>query len=153
MAGRKKTATSYAELIAEAEAAVVAVKDPELRRVAFEKILATLLDDGQTSSDQKESQKKISVRTKSKSARPPVGKRGARRGPKKYIEDLLADGFFDKKQRTIADVKAELANRGHHVALTGLSGPLQALTQQRKLRRQKITAKDGGKTTYAYSVW
>jgi hypothetical protein len=147
MAG-KKPMTSYAELIAEAEAAVVAVKDPELRRVAFEKILATLLDNGPPSSVQKKTQKGISPQSKSKSARPTAGK-----GPKKYIEELLADGFFGKKQRTIADVKAELANRGHHVALTGLSGPLQALTQQRKLRRQKITAGDGGRTTYAYSVW
>ncbi len=34
----------YAAMVAEAEASVSAVKDPELRRVAFEKILGTLLE-------------------------------------------------------------------------------------------------------------
>ena len=35
---------TYAAMAAEAEAAVASVKDPELRRVAFEKILTALLE-------------------------------------------------------------------------------------------------------------
>jgi hypothetical protein len=47
-----------------------------------------------------------------------------------------------------------LANRGHHIPLTSLSGRLQSLTQERKLRRQKTAASSKGtKTTYAYSNW
>jgi hypothetical protein len=50
--------TEYAAMAAEAEASVSAVKDPELRRVAFEKILATLLERGQLKSlEQKRSPK------------------------------------------------------------------------------------------------
>ena len=66
---------------------------------------------------------------------------------------MIEDDFF-KRQRTIAEVKAELANLGHHVAITSLSGPLQNLTRERKLRRQKVTADGkGAKSTYAYSNW
>ncbi len=146
------TAT-YTKIVAEAEAAVAAMKDPELRRVAFEKILATLLEGEQPASG---GPKPPSKRQKVKPGAIGGGKRSAsqtRQGPKAYVETMIDDGFF-KKQRTIAEVKAELANRGHHVALTSLSGPLQKLTQERRLRRQKVTANGKGtKTTYAYSNW
>jgi len=49
-------------------------------------------------------------------------------------------------------VKAELENRGHHIALTSLSGPLQKLTLKKQLRRQK-TKTAGKKQTYSYSNW
>ena len=141
---------TYAILVAEAEAAVAAVKDPELRRVAFDRILATLLEAKQPAEGRR--QKAIRAQTKAKASRVSDDAPSSKRGPKAYIEQLIADGFF-KKQKTIAEVKAELANGGHHIAMTSLSGPLQSLTQQRKLRRQKLAARDGAKSTYAYSNW
>ncbi len=131
----EKASRTYAAMIAEAEAAVASVKDPELRRVAFDRILATLLEARQPT--ELKSQRKAPTQHKSTAPRRPSRAAEGRRGPKSYVEELITDGFFDKKQRTIADVKAELANRGRHIALTGLSGPLQSLTQQRQLRRQK----------------
>jgi hypothetical protein len=144
---------AYAALAQEAEAAVAAVKDPELRRVAFDKILGTLLEanSGAGSTVSKRAAKRQSGRAANRTVRSST--RSQTKGPKAYVEVLIEDGYF-KKQRTIADVKAELANRGHHIALTSLSGPLQALTQQRRLRRQKAsTDKKGAKTTYVYSNW
>jgi hypothetical protein len=145
--------TEYAAIVAEAEASVSAVKDPELRRVAFEKILVTLLEGGQSKSGgQKRSPRP--ERGSSPAERSDKRSGGAsRQGPKAYVEALLDDGFF-KEQRTIVEVKAELANQGHHIALTSLSGPLQKLTQERRLRRQKVTA-DGkaSKAAFAYSNW
>lgn len=147
-------ATTYAALAHEAEAAVAAVKDPELRRVAFDKILGTLLE--ANSSGAGSTVSKRVARRKAGKAADRTARSSAKsqtKGPKAYVEELIEDGYF-KKQRTIADVKAELANRGHHIALTNLSGPLQALTQQRRLRRQKAAAdKKGAKTTYVYSNW
>lgn len=147
-------ALGYSEMAREAEAAVVSVKDPELRRVAFEKILQSLLDSQSTGSGQPRRKPKNTGRLAhgaakgdSRQAPKPI------RGPKAYIERLIEDNFF-KKQRTIADVKAELANHGHHVVLTSLSGPLQKLTQERRLRRQKVAANgNGAKSAYAYSNW
>ena len=149
----ESNAAKYAQMVNEAEAAVTAVKDPELRRVAFEKILATMLEGGSARSE--------SLRSKPNGKRS-AGKSGAgtkrstgkaKHGPQSRIEELIDGGFF-KKQQTIAQVKSELANCGHHIALNNLSGPLQRLTRAKKLRRQKIAAnKKGPKNTYAYSNW
>lgn len=147
MATDAKTA-QYAVIVQEAEAAVAAVKDPELRRVAFEKILATLLE-GEAPTRPKPSKKgKAADAPRAKEVR---GAKPAARRPKAKVEELVQEGFF-KKQQTIAAVKAELADRGYHIPLTSRSGPLQKLTQEKKLRRQKVTADGkGSKTTYAYS--
>ena len=149
----------YAALVAEAEAAVASVKDPELRRVAFEKILETLLEQSSTRSStggtgrSKRRSKKNTLAKKARTKKARSKKARARKGPKSRVAELIDDGFF-KKQRTIADVKAELANRGHHIAITSLSGPLQSLTQDRRLRRQRVTgASKGTKGTFAYSNW
>jgi hypothetical protein len=143
----------YAAMVTEAEVAVASVKDPELRRVAFEKILTTLLE--QVTTPHGPSRAKPGGRKAGKyGARAGAqGEKNLRRGPKAYVQELIKDSFF-KKQRTLADVKAELVNRGHHVALTSLSGPLQLLTQEKQLRRQKTSADGKGtKTTFVYSNW
>jgi hypothetical protein len=147
--------TEYTAMVAEAEASVSAVKDPELRRVAFEKILVTLLERQQSQSHGK---KRSSLRPKRESAtaqKDSAYSSGATRlGPKGHVEALIKEGFFEGKQRTIAEVKAELANQGHHIALSSLSGPLQKLTQEHRLRRQKVTADGkGSKAAFAYSNW
>ena len=146
-----KTQEGYAAIVAEAEAAVASVKDPELRRVAFEKILSTLLERPAHRSSAHASRRAQTASAEPATAQPAAKK--TKRGPMAYVQELVDEGFF-KKQRTIADVKVELANRGHHVPLTSLSGRLQSLTQRRTLRRQKTTAKgEKAKSTYAYSNW
>lgn len=137
-------ASNYSQVVAQAEAAVAAVKDPELKRIAFQKVLDDLLSSPSKSS---------SGTRRPKVARPTrddKSKKRAKSGPQAYIEEMIDDGFF-KKPKTIAQVKAELENRGHHIALTSLSGPLQKLCQRRTLRRQKV--KSGKKQTFAYSHW
>lgn len=141
---------SYADLVAEAEAAVSGVKDPELRRVAFDKILETLL--AKPTVPQEGQRNRTTAKT---AARKGGGgkKVTGRAGPKTRVAELVDEGFF-AKQRTIADVKAELANRGYHIPLTSLSGPLQSLTRERRLRREKSTKTGkGAKGIYAYSAW
>jgi hypothetical protein len=148
-----KPATAYAAMAAEAEAAVAAVKDPELRAVAFEKILSTLLEGHISQQGSKVTKRTGTTGTPTATSQERKGETKKPSGPKAYVEALIDEGFFEK-QRTIADVKAELANGGRHIAVTSLSGPLQALTRERRLRRQKGTANDSGtKTTYAYSNW
>jgi hypothetical protein len=112
-AGTVSEATDYAALVAQAEKAVSAVKDPELRRIAFQKVLDELLAGGGSAN---EKTKRASV----------------------------------KKQKALGEVKDELANRGHHIPLTSLSGPLQTLCKEKVLRRQKASG-PRGKKTFAYS--
>jgi len=133
----------YAELAAQAERAVSGVKDAELRRVAFEKILEDLLGSGSSkrSTGKSSGLKKVSQ----------GGKKSGRRGPTGYLREMVDEGFF-KKPKTMAAVKAELENRGHHIPFTSLSGPLQTLCQKKELRRQK-TKTTGKKQAYTYSEW
>ena len=139
------TKPDYAELVAQAEKAVAGVKDPELKRIAFQKVLDDLLGpSGSLTTRQPASPRK-------QTAAPKKGQRGTRGGPQAYLDELVDEGFF-KKPKTIAHVKAELENRGHHIPLTSLSGPLQTLCQRRTLRRQKLKT-SGKKQTFAYSNW
>jgi hypothetical protein len=141
--------SDYSDLVAQAERAVASVKDPELKRAAFERVLEDLLAKRTGGASLRKG-----TRSKASSVTPkPTAGRTAKpkSGPQAYVEELVADGFF-KKPKTIAQVKAELENRGRHIPITSLSGPLQKLCQRRVLRRQKGTTKDTSKT-FSYSLW
>ena len=136
---------NYVDLVAQAEKAVAGVKDPELRKIAFQRILDDLLG----ASDSKGAHQAPSRTKESASAAPK--KKGAKAGPNGRLVELCDDGFF-AKPKTIAQVKAELENQGHHIPVTSLSGPLQRLCQRKVLRRQKVKA-SGKKETFTYSNW
>lgn len=138
----------FAELAEEAEQSVAGVKDPELRRIAYQKILEELLANG--SSDPGES---TSASKRRRRGARVVKKSGAKKrsGPQAYVEELAEEDFF-KKPKTIANVKAELENRGHHIPITSLSGPLQTLCQRKILRRSRAKGATS-KQQYSYSNW
>lgn len=138
----------YSDLLAQAEKSVSGVKDPELRRVAFEKILDDLL-----SKAGEEKKGTASSKPREEREKPPAERQGKLKpgGPQAYVEELIGEKFF-AKPKTISEVKAELGNRGHHIPLTSLSGPLQTLCKKKALRRHKTDGK-GGKKTYVYSNW
>jgi hypothetical protein len=141
----------YPELVTQAEAATKSIKDPELRRVAFERVLDDLLSGGGTATPSTTSRVRRPARSKGKRQAGPRPRKSS--GPKGYIRELKDEGFF-KKPKTIAQVKAELANRGHHIALNNLSGPLQSLCKERVLRRHMAKSSDKAKrATYNYSEW
>lgn len=141
----------YSSIVTQAEAAVQSVKDPELRRVAFEKILETLFGGGVAAVSKAKSPKKSGSKSSKGKSVSKTASNGS--GPKSKLLELIEDGYF-KEQRTLTDVKAELADRGFHIPVTSLSNPLMRLTRQKKLRRQKLSAGGkGAKTTYAYSNW
>lgn len=138
----------YSDLVLQAEKSVSAVKDPELRRVAFEKILDDLL-----SKPEKGIKKTVSSKDRSGPSISPVEGKGIVKpgGPQAYVEELAKEEFFSKP-KTISEVRVELGNRGHHIPRTSLSGPLQTLCKKKVLRRHKVDNK-GGKKTYVYSNW
>src|SRR5262249_40712905 len=119
---------------------VAGVKDPELRRAAFEKILQHLLEN-QGGPAKKPKPKAAQGRSKTKAKAT---------GPTGRIGDLIDDGFFNKP-RNITEVKVELANRGHHIPITALSTPLQRLCKAKRLRRQKGIASGGD--GFGYTNW
>jgi hypothetical protein len=140
------TGKDYAKLVDQANKAVSSVKDAELKRIAFQKILEDLM-----SQDDQLQREKPPVKTE-KSAKSTKGGAKKASGLQAYIDELIVEGFF-KKQKTISQVKAELENRGHHIPMTSMSGPMQRLCQRRILRRQKIKGDGKQKQTFGYSNW
>jgi len=138
-------ATNYKDLVAQAEMAVSSVSDPSLKQIAFQKVLDDLLKSSTEPEEVVGSGKVSKSRVKKKKREALRG--SARGGPTQYIQELIGDGFF-KKPKTISEVKAELGNRGHHIALTGLSTPLIRLCKAKVLRRHK-----GENNTFLYSPW
>jgi hypothetical protein len=143
----------FAELAEEAEQSVAGVKDPELRRIAYQKILEDLLGGAasgtpraRASRGQRSSPAAAPAKWKKESGPPKK-----RSGPAAYLQELVAEDFF-AKPKTIANVKAELEDRGHHIPLTSLSGPLQKLCQRRILRRSRAKGATS-KQQYSYSNW
>jgi len=141
----------YAEMVKQAEAAVASVKDGDLKGIAFGKILDALLGPGTGGREQQREPSPKGGPGPTVGRKAPGAKPGRKKtGPKAYVEDLISDGFFSSP-KTLTAVRAELGNRGHHVPMTSLSGPMITLCQERQLRRQK--AKDGKKQIYTYSHW
>jgi hypothetical protein len=91
------TSPDYSALVAQAEKAVQGVKDPELRRIAYQKVLEELLGGGRGPS------KGTTKRRTRQKASTGVGKSSGR-GPKKYITEMHEDGFF-KKPKTMTEVR------------------------------------------------
>jgi hypothetical protein len=131
----------FQSILKDAEQAVQGVKDPALKSVAFGKAIDALMG--------------VSVGPHAKRGKAAVP-RDAPSGPRKksgtagVLQELVDEEHF-RSQRSLTDVKNELANRGHHVPLTSLSGPMQALCKKRVLRREKKIV--GNKQTYVYSNW
>jgi membrane protein involved in colicin uptake len=135
-------AKNYSELVAEAEQALQAVKDAELRRIAFQKVLEELLGGGSSGGERQVRGNRRAKRVNSKSQ---SQRKQASAGPINYIREMIDEGFFKKTPRTITETKVELQNHGHNLPVTSLSGPLQRLCQKKELRRHR---QDG---QYVYS--
>jgi hypothetical protein len=127
---------NFSDLAVEAERSVQGVKDPELRRIAFEKVLEELLAGHSPSGARRAKKAAASHSTRKETSSGPTG----------YLREMAGEGFF-KKQKTISDAQVELENRGHHIPTSSLSGPLQKLCKEKVLRRQR---KDG---LFVYSNW
>ena len=105
MAGR----SDYSVLVGQAEKAVGSVKDPELKRAAFEKILEDLLArKGTTGTTEPVKVPRRHEAPASKARIAPKTVHAPRGGPQAYVEELVEEAFF-KKPKTITQVKAELS--------------------------------------------
>jgi hypothetical protein len=94
----------YPKLVEQAEKAVAGVKDPELKGIAFQKVLDNLLQSSSSTKATKatKAERRGAVRQR---------KSGRRAGPAAHLAELVEEGFF-RKPKTITQVKGELENRG-----------------------------------------
>lgn len=126
--------------VEEAEAAVASVKDPELRKAAFEKILAKLI--GEAASGGVGPRSRVKAPNVKRDARPAK----PRSGPQAHVEELIDADFF-KKPKQFKAIMEELEAHGHHLPRTTLSPTLLALCRAKKLRRRKVD------DAWEYSNW
>lgn len=149
----------YAAKVAEAEAAVKAVKDTDLRRAAFEKVLEHLL--GSTSGHPFRGAKETSPKSRAHAGKSTAAQKansgpndtgatkGARRraqdgsrargrpGPKAAIGQLLESGYL-RSARTISQIQEELQHRrGHRYAVQELSPALVRSVRDGSLTRER----------------
>lgn len=129
------------DLRKQAEKAVSDMPDGEVKVKAFEVILSHLLSGSEK--PRKSAEDTVVKPTKKQKAE--TAQAGSIRG--RIL--VLRDEDFFKNQKTISEVREELRAHGWHYPLTTLSGSLQALVQQRKLRRER--AKQGKKKIWKYS--
>jgi len=129
----------------EAEAAVKDMPEGDLKNTAFATILAHRLGQGTAPVPPSPSP----TRTKARSA---TNKAGAprREGTTARLLRLVEEGFF-AQPRSLADIKAALAERGWHYQVESLGTPVTRLVQSKHkyLRRTQIA--EGGKKIWKYS--
>jgi hypothetical protein len=126
------------ELRKQAEKAVRDMPEGDLKVKAFETILAHLLS-GNARRAAEPSDRKSKVAPKNGESAPTTPKSLGDR-----VLLLKAEGFFIS-QRSIAEIRDELKTNGWHYPVTSMSGPLQSLVQNRKLRREKVANGEGRK--------
>ena len=120
-----------------AERAVEGMSDGPLKIAAFQTILAKLL----TESAPTEQVQRVPVKAPAGRSEQPGTLTGR-------ILAIGSEGFF-KTQRSLGEVRESLGSRGWHYPLTTLSGVMQALVRQRKLRRERMAV--GNKQVWKYS--
>lgn len=132
--------------VEKAEQIVSAIKNPQLKPVAFGRVLDFLLHGGEDRG--KVSTKHIGkVRTIKK-----VERTKKRDGPKTWMEELIEEGFFEKP-KTVKELLSVLEERDHHLKNSDMQPYLRIFMKEKGLRRKKQASKEGGKAVWHYSNW
>lgn len=126
------------------------VSDPELKKIAFQTVLAHLLESQQPAI--------TSLSRTPRGSRRPTGTptagesepRRVREGPSAWVSKLIHEDFF-AKPRLIGDVVNRLGEVGHTLLSKDVSYPLAKFCDLRRLRRTKTGKDKKGKTVWSYT--
>lgn len=142
--------TNIAELVKQAERSTADVKDADLRKVAFDRVLQHLLE----ATGPRPSQRQEAKIPQSSDDAAPAAKGSSRAGPMAWLEELVGEGFFQAPKNQ-AEMLAELAARGHHLRDSDITSQLERLVVRRLLRRSKIAnpRSRGPREIWGYSNW
>jgi hypothetical protein len=125
-----------------AEAAVAEMADGALKTAAFQTILTQLL--------QNESARFSPASVRGPQIKPSVRKKNGSvaEGTTGRLISLIDEGIFGQ-QRSLAEIRRLLSERGWHYRLEDLGTPFTRLVRRRLLRR--VQAAEGGKKIWKYS--
>ncbi len=116
--------------------------DDDIKFYTYQVVFSKLLDDNYSAPY---NVNKVTSPNKSK------GKTSIQKGPNYQLKILISEGFFTK-QRTIPDILADLTKKSFHYKHGDLTRPLEALCQDRVLRREQKKL-HGNKSLWHYSNW
>jgi len=139
---KKESLTNLHAVIAEAEKVVGGVTDPELRRVAFDRVLQHFLQSSQH----------VGKPPPHAPARVKADKGSTKPGPKTWLQELADEGFFATPKH-LAAIREALDERGHILKPQDLTAPLANLVKEKVLRRKKMSAQEGGKAQVHWYNW
>ncbi len=147
------TDTNMKEIVAQAEKAVESVKEPSLKKVAFETVLSHLLG-ASTVAPVKPQGRQHGAVAAARHNRPQLERAptGRKSGLMSRLQELVDEDFFEKP-KPLTDVVSALAERACHVRQTDLTWQMAKLVDDRVLRRKKATVGKGGRSVWAYSNW
>jgi hypothetical protein len=128
-----------------AQSVTQGIGDPQLRGIAFGKVLERLLAGEPLALTPHVEHPRPSPSQPQKVAVPP-----GREGPNAWIAALVAEGFFSKSQ-SLADVTEAVRARGHNVESKNVTAPLEKLLQTKVLRRERTASGTAKRGLWMYS--
>jgi len=140
-----KSSDQLKAIVIEAELAVSAIKDPQLKATAMAEIMRHLLA-GKGRGQHK------AIRGKAKEPAGGVVRKVSNEGPLSWIQQLKEEGFFEDP-KTSQQMLSKLAENGHHLKLADITWALRELTRRKVLRRTKKMPTDGKRQVWHYSNW
>ena|SRR5689334_1154507 len=145
MRGGQATVDRFETAARAAERASAAVKDPELRKIAFDRILQRLLEEEKGNAPRGPRRAvKIKAGESSDRSRPPP-----KQGPIVWLSQLVQDGFFEEGQGQ-KEILSRLAQKGRHLRDYQITQQLLALVQRGVLEREKESDDSAG---HGRTVW
>jgi hypothetical protein len=127
-----------------AQSVTAGIGDPQLRGIAFGKVLAHLLANSLTPT--------ILPRTRSDSKPAPIsrpGPRPAANGPTAWISSLRDDGFFSSP-KSLGDITEAVCAQGHTVESKYVTAPLEKLVLAKVLKRERKPAEGQKRGVWLY---
>lgn len=139
--------TQMQKTIEEAERIVSGIQDANLKPIAFREVLNVLLGGSSVVvRKRRKGSKKERVSQEGNETRKPPKKEGGL----KWLKELVNEGFFANLKST-KEIRARLAEKGHHCKSSDLTWPLLELTKENILQRKKHVPQGGKKAVWHYS--
>jgi hypothetical protein len=128
-----------------AQSVTAGISDPELRGIAFGKVLDRLLAGAAAELPTRDGSKPRSRPTSLKTVVLP-----SRDGPRAWVESLLSEGYFSKS-KSLAEVTEAVRAQGHNVESKNVTDPLEKLVQAKALRRERKASEGSKRGIWMYS--
>jgi hypothetical protein len=133
-----------------AERSTKDISEADIRRVAFQTVLAHLLQNSTTVDGAPVEQGRLSRRVAKEETTRRAPTRRVLDGPSAWVAKLIEEGFFTKP-RQIGDVVNRLGEVGHTVLSKDVSYPLAHFCDLRLLRRTRTGKDSRGRAVWSYT--